>query len=254
MGDGNMAGKIAEILGLLAVLSLLIEVALSVLFNWRGWIVFFEGRGLKAVVNFAVCLVVVINGDIKGVNAVIAAWPGGGDPFPHYLDIVLTALLLAGGSNTLNQLFQAFGLRDPIKAVDRKKLMVDRATFSLEVDRSLGDGGAPLVADQVQLLVNGRARTTMAFAGDAGTLTFPSGLMQRFRGYTIVQPGPATIQVWGQTPDGKDVYDETTVNFAPRGVVTLRMRLDPTAEDSEHRPAERATPPAASDRPTRSTQ
>ena len=152
LADGQITA-IATFLLLVLALAIVLEFALRHIFLWRWFIILFEGRGIKFIVGFVVSLMLVraVGIDlVAGFSSVIKSTPQGSST----LGFVLTALIVAGGSATVLQLWKMFKfLPDPgidktavkkrnfsrIKViVDREPLKDDLREFPVEV---FVDGG-----------------------------------------------------------------------------------------------------------------
>ena len=119
---------------LVLTLSIVAESALRHIFQWRWFIVLLEGRGFKFLVGFAVAFLLVkaVNVDlVAGFSSIINdnTQPSG------KLGMTLTALIIAGGSATVLQIWKMFKfLPEPgigktaVKKRDfsRIKILVDR--------------------------------------------------------------------------------------------------------------------------------
>ena len=113
--DPNLIGKAAQILFAMLVVAIILESALALLFNWRVFLEFFDGRGVRSVIMFAVSFLVVwgFKQDFVGrLFEVYVGATGTGRATGHLGTMVLTALVLAGGSAGVNKLMVALGVRD----------------------------------------------------------------------------------------------------------------------------------------------
>lgn len=104
---------VPELAGLFVVATVM-ESALTTLFTWRLYREFFNGRAVKTVVMFAFGLAVVQVFDYDIFHRIIIASGGTGDP--GTISAILSALVLAGGSAAVNELFKRLGLRSPLPA------------------------------------------------------------------------------------------------------------------------------------------
>lgn len=108
--------KVINVLFLVLALSLVFESAMSVLFDWRIFIRYFEGRGVKTPLIIAVAFLVFLNYDLDIVAELLRGFPGihaqniGDATLPGQL---LTALLIAGGSGGVFRIFARLGIRSP---------------------------------------------------------------------------------------------------------------------------------------------
>lgn len=113
--DQNLIGKAAQILFAMFVVAIILESALALLFNWRVFLEFFDGRGVRSVVMFAISFLVVwgFNQDFVGrLFEIYIGAPRAGTAAGHLGTTVLTALVLAGGSASVNKLMVGLGVRE----------------------------------------------------------------------------------------------------------------------------------------------
>ncbi len=118
---------------LLLVLAILLEQALTVLFNWRYFQRKFEGRGVKTPIAFAVSCGFVFLFDINAVNEILFAFGAerteGQKEWPGQL---IAALIVAGGSGTVFRLFENFGLRAPFPR--QQEILEERKQAHVKID------------------------------------------------------------------------------------------------------------------------
>lgn len=120
-----------ELAGLLAVATVM-ETALTTLFNWRLYREFFNGRAVKTVVMvlFGGIIVSVFSYDVIARIIVLA----GGKEAVTPVSGILSALVLAGGSAAVFELFTRLGLRSPVKPEAERPLPPqDRAWVSVRI-------------------------------------------------------------------------------------------------------------------------
>jgi hypothetical protein len=96
---------------LLFVLAVVLESALAVLFNWRPFVETFNARAVRPLVSFIVALVFVNWFDLDLVTTLVNASTTTVDYKPALPGLVLTALVLAGGSAGVNNLLVTLGYR-----------------------------------------------------------------------------------------------------------------------------------------------
>ena len=111
-GGGDYQG-VMNILGMIFVLSVLIEIGLAVLFDWRKFLLFAEGKGLKVPIAFAVSLLIVGTHGIDVPSEVVAAFQGK-PASPGVVGYIVSALIIAGGSSSVNGIFARLGWRNPV--------------------------------------------------------------------------------------------------------------------------------------------
>lgn len=102
----------------LFVLAILIESALSVIFNWRLYLKFFSNRGMKTLIMIGVAALVVWTFNIDILEKMLASYgvPVSSESF--FLSNLLTALILAGGSAGVYKILVALGYREARSAAD----------------------------------------------------------------------------------------------------------------------------------------
>jgi hypothetical protein len=145
---GETAEKSAKALLILFVLAVLIEAALAVIFQWRLFLEFFAGRGVKTLVMIAVAAVAVKTFSIDVIPALMqeygfAKTSSGSDSFAFWL----TALILAGGSEGIYNLLVKLGYRKPREAVQaaaKPKPSDGKAWVSVRLDVKSGKSIGPV--------------------------------------------------------------------------------------------------------------
>lgn len=110
-GDTAPYADAGKVLFTAFALALFLESALAALFNWRPFVQTFV-RGTRTVVTFGVALALVCWSPelLLFDNLVKALYPKVKDPF-GVLGILLSAMMLAGGSAGINNLLVALGFR-----------------------------------------------------------------------------------------------------------------------------------------------
>jgi len=131
--------RIFNVLFLVLALSLVFESAMSVIFDWRLFIRYFEGRGVKSPLIVAVAFLVFLNYDLDIVAELLKGFPEISGPIedsslPGQL---LTALLIAGGSGGVFRIFARLGIRSPEER--DKKAQQERAQMEKASDAESSD-------------------------------------------------------------------------------------------------------------------
>ena len=103
--------ELVQILVLFLLLSVIFEAAMTTVFNWRWFAKRFEGRGVKTPLTFIVAWIVVDAFDLDLVSRVINV-AGEGEHAARFSGQILTALLLAGGSDAVYRCFTRLGIRN----------------------------------------------------------------------------------------------------------------------------------------------
>jgi hypothetical protein len=109
--NDSAAGKVGGVLLIFLVLSIVFESALTPIFNWRFFLTHFDGKGLKTPVTIILALLVFWNYDLDIFSDLLVAL--GYTAAKSFWGQVLTALLIAGGSNGILQIFIKLNIRDP---------------------------------------------------------------------------------------------------------------------------------------------
>lgn len=117
IGESGSVENVGRVLFVFLVLSVVFEVALTPIFNWRIFMAYFDEKGLKTPIIVALAFVVFWGYDLDIISDLLTSL---GKPTGISLGgQILTALLIAGGSSGVFQIFTKIGIRmDP---EDRKK-------------------------------------------------------------------------------------------------------------------------------------
>ena len=109
----NIVGDSGEALVKLFVLAVLLEFALALIFNWRPFIVLFDGRGVKTVVSFIAALIIVYFLRPNSVGELMADYDSPLAGTAADIALILEAMIIAGGSAGVYNLLVALGIRSP---------------------------------------------------------------------------------------------------------------------------------------------
>ncbi len=218
------------------VLAVLLESALALIFNWRPFIYFFDSRGVKTVVSLLVAALLINAVEFNGVGELLLAYNPALSPnaLKDPLTYFLTAVIFAGGSSGVNNIFVALGLRskpDP-QAVTPKPPPTE-AWLSVRLVRRHAKG---VVLVQLGLTpAPGVALPTAGFISGAWS---PPGLLRFFvrdqtrfptAGGYVVQPGvPITLQLEGADKDNplqRRASLPLTESYAPGAIVDYVVEL-----------------------------
>lgn len=213
----------------LFVLAVLVESALSLIFNWRVFQEFFNQRAIKTVVLFVVSLIVVKTFDIDIVAELMKIYNQGSSP-GDLMSTTLTAMILAGGSSGVNNLFVALGFRSRLSEKTAQPPSHE-AWISVLVHRDSAATGEVLV--QVSEEPSGANATYAAIAGSINArkkfrdLFFPNrNRFPKSGGYKLESGKVYRISVTGKDESGTQVSGlGETYSFAPRAIVDLDVKL-----------------------------
>ncbi|MBS0174772.1 MAG: hypothetical protein JSR64_12115, partial [Nitrospira sp.] len=92
------------------VMAAVIEWALSVVFNWRWFLLVFDAKGFRTIVTILVSVAIVMTFKLDVVCELINILRNASYP-SSFATSFLSALLLAGGSASVNSLMITLGLR-----------------------------------------------------------------------------------------------------------------------------------------------
>ena len=116
LDEATILGKVGEVLLIFLVLSVVFESALSPLFNWRLFREKFNGKGIKTPIVVILAFLVFWSYDLDIINDILVAvnYIAETDPRGHTLGgQALTALLIAGGSSGILNIYTRLGIRTP---------------------------------------------------------------------------------------------------------------------------------------------
>ena len=196
--------KSFKALFVLFILATLLESGLAVVFNWRPFIQYFDGRGVKTLVSLAFAWFFVGAFNLDIVTRLINLYFGTNEPVSS-MGLFLTALVVAGGSGAVNQLFVAFRMREP-KTADKiePKPPPSEAWLAVRLIRRnavgpvTGLAGPDAAALPVAGTITGSSNRTglsKLFLRDFGRLPTAGGLR--------VEPGKAyKVQLIGRDANG----------------------------------------------------
>lgn len=229
LSNDKLYGQSFKALFALFVLAAILESGLAILFNWRPFIYFFDGRGIKTIISvlFAYFFVEAFQMDIvtKLVNVYSEA------SFPtNFPGKLITALVIAGGSSAVNNLMIALGLRSVKTEVEATaKPQPNEAWIAASLKRVAAKG-------PVQVLV-GPDKGTAAVAGmitgyakKGSVLRFLLRDYGRFPtagGYSVT-PGTAyTVQLKGEDHSGNPLESKVwgPAVLAAGAIVDIELTL-----------------------------
>jgi hypothetical protein len=177
--DSATLASAATLLGQMIVVAIILESAFAVIFNWRVFLEFFDGRGVRTVVMFlgGWFVATALHQDFVGALFDVYLRTGGGDEQSDWITQVLTALVLAGGSASVNQLFVALNLREA-KTIETvaERAPPEKAWIAIKVE-NVKKGDKILIVDAA----NGEAATAES-EHIAGVIPAP-GVGERFKKY-----------------------------------------------------------------------
>ncbi len=122
----NMQG-VGEVLIVILVLSVVFEVAMTPIFNWRVFLKYGEGKGWKTPIVIGSALTVFWSYDLDIIKDLLIAL-GQKDAALSFGGQFLTALLIAGGSDGVFRIFTKLNIRNPEER--KEKAEQERASIA----------------------------------------------------------------------------------------------------------------------------
>lgn len=168
----------------LFVVATLVETALNTIFNWRVYREFLNGRAVKTLVMIVVGLAVVKGFDYDIVDKIVSV-ASDNPRASGGLSQLLSALVIAGGSATVYQLFKALGLRPPVDPDEKKAQPPEnKAWVSVRIIRKKAVGDVQL---HIEAATN-PSEEAKSKPPLAGIVRAPSSLATRLRLLFLADP------------------------------------------------------------------
>lgn len=143
-----LATQLATELVAVFVVATLMESALSTFFNWRLYREFFNGRAVKTLVMIAFGYAVVKAFNYDVFHRIVGFAGGVGEK--GLLSEFLSALVLAGGSAAIYELFKKLGFRPPVELVETQPTPSENhAWVSVKVLRRKALGAIRIHIDEI---------------------------------------------------------------------------------------------------------
>lgn len=101
----------------LAVIAIILEQALALIFDWKPFRVTFDRTAVKPLVSFIFAAAIVHEFGLDVVSGLITAY-GGDQTGVGIISKLVTALVLAGGSSGINRILQRMGVRTNLNTKD----------------------------------------------------------------------------------------------------------------------------------------
>jgi len=203
--DDETLTAIGTVLFVFLVLSIIFEAALTPLFNWRIFVRHFEGRGVKTPIVVVLAFVFFWSFGLDIVSEVLAALTTDMSPEPTFGGQVLTALLIAGGSDGIFRIFTRLKIRDPAERVRKAREERQPASLRLELERARARG-------PVTVLLDGTIRGEIAADGVAFSLD-------------DIAPGTHTLTLEGRDQNGGALRQAETLEVGPGARFSRTMTI-----------------------------
>jgi hypothetical protein len=201
--DRDVYAEVFRLLFTMLALAVFLESGLALIFNWRPFVRNFDGRGVRTAIAFFAALLIVNGLNLDLIDRLFAAL----DPADEARNTlgpigeVITALVLAGGSSGVNNIFQALGFRRVGRAEEvSPKPKPGEAWLAVRLHRQLAVGPVRVELQQggsgPWLLIGtikGNSPPPAAFAWAVSDQTrFPAN-----GGYAVAQGVPVELRLTG---------------------------------------------------------
>jgi hypothetical protein len=228
LADSDLYNTSFKALFVLFILAVLVENGLALIFRWKPFLDYFDSRTVNALFAFGFSLFFVYLFDLDVVTTLVNTYSGTNHPV-NWPGLVLTALIIAGGSAGINRIFQALGFRpfgsqdQPVPTPPRTEawiavtLIRNRAVGPVSV--WIGPTGTPAVAGTIPGRTRGRSWWRWLLR-NKGRFP-PSG------GHTILPGGPSEVKLTGTDNAGIAVSSTTwgPYSVAPGALVDIELAL-----------------------------
>ena len=129
---GNKLNAVGEVLLVFLVLSAAFEVALTPVFNSRFFLARYEGKGVKVPLTIVLALIVFWGYELDIIQELLNALghtTTEGEPISlSFGGQILTAFLIAGGSDGIFRIFSKLGIRNPKER--KEKAALEKASMA----------------------------------------------------------------------------------------------------------------------------
>jgi len=109
--------SVGSVLIVFLVLSIVFETAMTPVFNWRIFLLHFEGKGVKIPLTVISAFIVFWAYNLDIVANLLTAL--GHPQNPNLGGRILTAFLIAGGSDGVFRIFTKLGIRNPTERKEK---------------------------------------------------------------------------------------------------------------------------------------
>lgn len=211
----------------LFILAVLVESGLALIFRWPPFLDFFDSRSVNAVVAFVFSLLFVSIFNLDIATTLVNVYSGTSYPW-NWPGMILTALIIAGGSAGVNRLLQSLGFR-PIGGPQQPPpvLQANQAWLSVTLIRDQAVGPVYVeIGVPNGLAVAGTVRGSTRDRGLLRYFLRDKGRFPQSGGFTVV-PGQYQVQVTGSNAIGNKVGPAIwgPHDIAPRALVDIELKL-----------------------------
>jgi len=183
---------------ILFVLAVLLESGLAVLFQWKPVLATFDSRAARPLFSFVAALILVISFKLDIATELLNLFTNSANG-PNAPGIILTALVISGGSSGINRIFQALGFR-PMTEQEQPETSKPPPTEAwISITPVRKDAVGPIY---IQRTYNGKTELVGSVAGRSSAAFYRFLLRDKGRfppsgGFALV-PGNYTFRLAGE--------------------------------------------------------
>jgi len=227
--DANVYAGAGQTVFALIALALVLESGLALIFNWRPFVETFNARAVRPLVALVVALIVVFTFNLDLMTALINAVSTQPLAANSSTGLILTAMVIAGGSAGMNSLLVGLGFREVKTPETAPKPPPTKAWISV---RALGKRVKGDIAVYIGKDDNGIPRVgTISGSSPSGWRRFfliDRGRFPHYGGYEL-DPAGGPYSVALKTADGSVVGTWKPEKLGPGAIVDLNIALKPAA-------------------------
>jgi hypothetical protein len=211
----------------LFILAVLVESGLALIFRWRPFMETFDSRSANAVVAFVFSFVFVQAFNLDITTSLVNVYSGTKYP-PGTAGLILTALIIAGGSAGVRQILQTFGYRPPSATEQAPSTPpVDEAWVAVTLLRRNAIGPVTVqIGPPGQIAVAGTIAGNGLRGGLLGYFLRDRGRFPASGGYRLT-PGQYEIRVSGTDHNGNALNPPAwgPAHIGNRAIVDVQFTL-----------------------------
>ena len=212
----------------LFILAVVVESGLALMFRWSPFLNLFDGRRLDPLVSFAFSLLLVWSFHLDVTTALMNTYSNTTYPW-GWEGLILTAMIIAGGSAGVNRMLQTLGFRPaggpPIPPPLPPQ---NEAWIAVKLIRAKAVGPVTVqIGSDANLAVAGTIGYGSVHDGEWWRYFFRDrGRFPQSGGHVVV-PGPCRIQLDGVDANGKELPPAVwgVHIVADRAVIDVELKL-----------------------------
>jgi hypothetical protein len=228
LNDAQFYASSFKALFALFIIAVITESGLALLFNWRPYLNRFDGKAANPLVALLFSLLLVWLFDLDIATSLMNTYSGSKLP-ANLPGMVLTAMIIAGGSAGVNKVFQAFGLRTPASQQEAApKPPPTQAWLSVALRRDKADGNVDVLIGPT-----GHQQAAGSIAGTGSRRSVLSWLLRNKSRYPqsgghVMAPGtPIEVSLVGMDSNKQPIRSATwgPYELAAGAIVDVELTL-----------------------------